>query len=68
KIAFSGGVFQNELLTCLIINQLSSQKDLYFHKQLSPNDECIGFGQVACYEIMKTKQSIYNQLSTSYAS
>ncbi|MGZ3952553.1 MAG: carbamoyltransferase HypF, partial [Flavisolibacter sp.] len=68
KIAFSGGVFQNELLTSLIINQLSSQKDLYFHKQLSPNDECIGFGQVACYEIMKTKQSIYNQLSTSYAS
>lgn len=67
KIAFSGGVFQNELLVHLITRLLSEQRELYFHKQLSPNDECIGFGQVACYEILKTKQSMYNQLSTSYA-
>lgn len=68
KIAFSGGVFQNELLTGLVTILLSDKKQLYFHKQLSPNDECIGFGQIACYEILKTKQSMYNQLSTSYVS
>jgi hydrogenase maturation protein HypF len=66
KIAFSGGVFQNELLTGLIIQLLSESKELYFHKQLSPNDECIGFGQIACYELLKLKQSTYNQLSESY--
>jgi hydrogenase maturation protein HypF len=68
KIAFSGGVFQNELLVDLINKLLSEKKELYFHRQLSPNDECIGFGQIACYEILKTKQSMYNQLSTSYVS
>jgi hydrogenase maturation protein HypF len=68
RIAFSGGVFQNELLVDLINKLLSEKKELYFHKQLSPNDECIGFGQIACYEILKTKQSMYNQLSTSYVS
>lgn len=66
KIAFSGGVFQNELLVHLLKRLLSENKELYFHKQLSPNDECIGFGQIACYEILKTKQSMYNQLSASY--
>ena len=53
KIAFSGGVFQNELLTELIIELLSQKKELYFHQKLSPNDECIGFGQIACYELYK---------------
>jgi len=66
KIAFSGGVFQNELLVHLITRLLSGQKEFYFHKQLSPNDECIGFGQIACYQILKTKQSMYNQLSANY--
>jgi hydrogenase maturation protein HypF len=67
KIAFSGGVFQNALLVEIISNLMAGKKELYFHKQLSPNDECIGFGQIACYEIMKTKQSMYKQLSTSFA-
>jgi hydrogenase maturation protein HypF len=53
KIAFSGGVFQNSLLTELVIGQLSPKAYLYFHRQLSPNDECIGFGQLACYELLK---------------
>jgi hydrogenase maturation protein HypF len=53
KIAFSGGVFQNELLTELVIELLSQKNELYFHHQLSPNDECIGFGQIACYELFK---------------
>lgn len=50
KLAFSGGVFQNALLIDLLYERLGSQYELYFHKQLAPNDECIGFGQLAyCY-------------------
>jgi hydrogenase maturation protein HypF len=41
-LAFSGGVFQNALLMDLLIDKLSCRKKLYFHQQLSPNDECIG--------------------------
>ena len=47
KLAFSGGVFQNSLLVDLIINELGEECELYFHKELSPNDECISFGQLA---------------------
>jgi hydrogenase maturation protein HypF len=52
-IAFSGGVFQNALLTDLIIRQMGRRKNLYFHKQLSPNDECISFGQLGMYHMSK---------------
>lgn len=52
RIAFSGGVFQNALLVDMIIQILNGNKKLYFHTQLSPNDECIGFGQLAYYELM----------------
>ena len=51
KIAFSGGVFQNALLVDTIIELLAGKKELFFHRQLSPNDECIGLGQIACYEL-----------------
>ncbi|MBL0359440.1 MAG: carbamoyltransferase HypF [Chitinophagaceae bacterium] len=51
QLAFSGGVFQNALLNELLVENLSQKKTLYFHRQLSPNDECIGFGQMACFEI-----------------
>lgn len=56
SIAFSGGVFQNALLTDMIIAQYANKKQLYWHQQLSPNDECIGFGQLACYHIMKLQE------------
>jgi hydrogenase maturation protein HypF len=46
KLAFSGGVFQNSLLVDLIIHHLSCEFDLFFHQQLSPNDENISFGQL----------------------
>ena len=52
NLAFSGGVFQNSLLVDLIIENLQNDFKLYFHKQLSPNDENISFGQVMLYEIM----------------
>jgi len=56
KIAFSGGVFQNALLTNMIDSLYAGKKQLYRHKQLSPNDECIGFGQLACYHLSKKRQ------------
>ncbi len=46
KIAFSGGVFQNALLVDLIIDRMRQDYDLYFHKEFSPNDEGIAFGQL----------------------
>jgi hydrogenase maturation protein HypF len=52
-IAFSGGVFQNALLVDLVSKQLGSRKNLCFHQQLSPNDECIGFGQIAMHQMSK---------------
>ena len=52
-LAFSGGVFQNALLIDLLIERLFYKRKLFFQQQLSPNDECIGFGQLACYSIMK---------------
>lgn len=48
-IALSGGVFQNALLTELLLEEKPKNIQLVFHQQLSPNDECIGFGQVAHY-------------------
>ena len=47
KIAFSGGVMQNALLVDLLTEQLKDTYELFFHQQLSPNDECISFGQLA---------------------
>lgn len=49
KICFSGGVFQNGLLTDLAIRILKKQHQLYFHRHLSPNDENISFGQLMHY-------------------
>jgi hydrogenase maturation protein HypF len=57
KIAFSGGVFQNGLLVDLIHKMLGDTHKLYFHKQLSPNDENIGFGQLA-YNLVQQHQKV----------
>ena len=58
KIAFSGGVFQNSLLVDLAIEYLSDDHDLYFHEQLSPNDENISFGQLIYHQITKKRAKI----------
>ncbi|MBK7805336.1 MAG: carbamoyltransferase HypF [Saprospiraceae bacterium] len=58
RIAFSGGVFQNALLVDIIKKSLNGKKHLYFHVQLSPNDECIGFGQIACYDLQKRRDKV----------
>ena len=46
-VALSGGVWQNQLLchwTRMLLRQVGL--DVIWHRQLSPGDECIGFGQV----------------------
>jgi hydrogenase maturation protein HypF len=49
NVVFSGGVFQNSLLVDLIYIRLNEKYSVYFHKELSPNDESIPFGQlIAC--------------------
>ncbi len=52
-VAFSGGVFQNGLLIDLIHEIMGKKFNLYFHKELSPNDECISFGQLLYYYSVK---------------
>jgi hydrogenase maturation protein HypF len=59
KIAFTGGVFQNTLLTDLIIVGLEKDFSLYFHKELSPNDENISYGQLAYQHILTRHYEIY---------
>ncbi len=51
KICFSGGVFQNALLIDLSIKKLEGKYQLYFNKDLSPNDENISFGQLMCFAL-----------------
>ena len=58
ELAFSGGVFQNALLVDLLLEQLQPGHQLYFHQQLSPNDECISFGQLAWLQLQKQGQTV----------
>ena len=46
KIACSGGVFQNALLVNLLCELNPGSFELFFHRELSPNDESIPFGQL----------------------
>ncbi|MEO6538508.1 MAG: carbamoyltransferase HypF [Ferruginibacter sp.] len=50
KICLSGGVFQNALLVDWIQHEYSKKYQLYFHKNLSPNDENISFGQLVYHD------------------
>lgn len=63
KICFSGGVFQNALLVNWIQKEYSNKYQLYFHKNLSPNDENISFGQMVYYDnnITTADTRIYQQ-------
>ena len=58
KVAMSGGVFQNALLVDMIYKLMADDYELFFHQQLSPNDENISFGQLACYQIQQKAQVI----------
>lgn len=57
KIAFSGGVFQNGLLVDLIQHHLAEDFELYFHQELSPNDENISFGQLIINQISNRRRN-----------
>ena len=48
-IALSGGVFQNTTLMDMLLELAPKEIKLYFHKELSPNDENISFGQIMYY-------------------
>jgi hydrogenase maturation protein HypF len=48
-IACSGGVFQNTTLVDMLLELVPKGIKLYFHKDLSPNDENISFGQIIHY-------------------
>lgn len=65
KIAFSGGVFQNVFLIDLICTLWQNEFELYFHRQLSPNDECIGFGQLAYREMTLLQNELNSQRSSA---
>ncbi|TWI95876.1 hydrogenase maturation protein HypF [Mucilaginibacter frigoritolerans] len=49
-ICFSGDVFQNALLVDWIQEEYQDKYQLYFHINLSPNNENISFGQMVYYE------------------
>jgi hydrogenase maturation protein HypF len=68
-VAFSGGVMQNGLLVDMIIDQLGDQCKLYFHRELSPNDECISYGQLVGYYVSsKVEKSKKNKFKSKIIS
>lgn len=48
-VALSGGVFQNTTLVDMLLELAPKELKLYFHKEVSPNDENISFGQLMYY-------------------
>lgn len=56
KLAFSGGVFQNGVSRPVPAPAREKPRTL-FYWQLSPNDECISFGQLAWYYIRQVMLS-----------
>lgn len=48
-LAFSGGVFQNTTLVDMIKEMGEGKFNLYFNRNLAPNDENIAFGQIMHY-------------------
>jgi len=61
-ICFSGGVFQNALLVDWTKNKYAGKYHLYFHRELSPNDENISFGQMVYYENKITTVPVVGQV------
>jgi len=49
SIAFSGGVFQNAFLADMLREVGEGKYELHFHRELSPNDENIAYGQLMYY-------------------
>ena len=49
KIAMSGGVFQNTVLIDMVKELSENRFELFFNRNLAPNDENISFGQLMYY-------------------
>ncbi len=49
KIALSGGVFQNTTLVDMLKDISNNRFELYFNRNLAPNDENISYGQLMYY-------------------
>ncbi|MCU0357671.1 MAG: Sua5/YciO/YrdC/YwlC family protein, partial [Cyclobacteriaceae bacterium] len=64
QITLSGGVFQNALLVELICDQLKD-KTIFLHRELSPNDESISFGQLAYVTHIPVENQPLHQFETS---
>jgi hydrogenase maturation protein HypF len=65
KICFSGGVFQNALLIDWIQNEYRDKYDVFFHKNLSANDENISFGQLVYFDNnLKTVNTVNEMISS----
>jgi len=60
QLAFSGGVFQNALLVDTLIERAGRTKTLFFHKNISPNDEGISLGQIAYYLNQKKQDYVFS--------
>jgi hydrogenase maturation protein HypF len=56
-LAFSGGVFQNALLVDMLQAALAPRFALYFHQELSPNDENISFGQLVAHHFLHIEKN-----------
>lgn len=65
QLAFSGGVFQNALLVDWLRHDLGDTHHLLFHRDLSPNDECIAYGQLAHF-LQYSDSSATVQTETNY--
>ena len=49
RIALSGGVFQNTILIDMLKELSANQFELFFNRNLAPNDENISYGQLMYY-------------------
>ena len=49
KIGLSGGVFQNTVLIDMVKELSANQFELFFNRNLAPNDENISYGQLMYY-------------------
>ncbi len=64
-IGCSGGVFQNALLVDLLQRALPDYQ-LYFHEQLSPNDENIAYGQIIHHALTQRTNCVAGQNQENY--
>ncbi len=55
KIALSGGVFQNTVLIDMVKELSENKFELFFNRNLAPNDENISFGQLMYFTLYGKK-------------